>query len=88
MTAKVQLAIHLDYVGALALQLFQVGADLLAFEFAPRMHNTGHWAMEGAETSQFENHLLGILEFPLGRTDSVDLVVMVNFIGWQVDVSR
>jgi phosphoribosylaminoimidazole carboxylase (NCAIR synthetase) len=60
---KSPLAIHLDFVGVLALQLLQVDADLLAFEFAPRMHNTGHWTIDGAETSQFENHLLGILGF-------------------------
>ena len=60
---------ELGYVGVLALELFDVGGQLLANEIAPRVHNTGHWTIEGAETSQFENHLRAILGLPLGSTD-------------------
>src|SRR5262249_33457621 len=48
---------HLGYVGVLALELFEVDGELLANEMAPRVHNSGHWTIEGAETSQFENHV-------------------------------
>ena len=57
---------ELDYVGVLALELFEVDGRLLANEFAPRVHNTGHWTIDGAATSQFENHLRAILGLPLG----------------------
>jgi len=71
----------LDYVGVIALELFEVGGQLLANEFAPRVHNSGHWTIEGAETSQFENHLRAILDLPLGSTTAIGQVAMVNFIG-------
>ncbi|MDD5462837.1 MAG: 5-(carboxyamino)imidazole ribonucleotide synthase [Methylococcales bacterium] len=71
----------LDYVGVLALELFQVDGKLIANEFAPRVHNSGHWTIEGAETSQFENHLRAILDLPLGATAPVGKAAMVNFIG-------
>jgi len=61
---------ELDYVGVLALELFEVGGRLLANEFAPRVHNTGHWTIEGSATSQFENHLRAVLGLPLGSTES------------------
>ena len=76
----------LDYVGVLALELFQVGDELLANEFAPRVHNSGHWTIEGARTSQFENHLRAILGFPLGDTAPVGHSAMLNFIGEVPDV--
>jgi 5-(carboxyamino)imidazole ribonucleotide synthase len=60
----------LGYVGVLALELFEVDGSLLANEFAPRVHNTGHWTIEGSVTSQFENHLRAILGLPLGSTAS------------------
>jgi 5-(carboxyamino)imidazole ribonucleotide synthase len=72
---------HLDYVGVLALELFVVGDELLANEFAPRVHNSGHWSIEGAETSQFENHLRAITDQPLGSTASTGHSGMVNLIG-------
>jgi len=53
---------------------------LIANEFAPRVHNSGHWTIEGAETSQFENHLRAILDLPLGATTAVGKAAMVNFI--------
>lgn len=72
---------HLDYVGTLAIELFQVGNELLANEMAPRVHNSGHWTIEGAETSQFENHLRAILGLPLGSTAAVGHSAMTNLIG-------
>ena len=71
---------ELEYVGVLALELFDVGGGLLANEIAPRVHNTGHWTIEGSETSQFENHLRAILGLPLGSTES-RRALMVNLIG-------
>ncbi len=71
----------LEYVGVLAVELFEVGGRLLANEFAPRVHNTGHWTIDGAATSQFENHLRAILGLPLGATGARALCVMVNLIG-------
>ena len=72
---------RLDYVGVLALELFVVGERLLANEFAPRVHNSGHWTIEGAETSQFENHLRAILDMPLGSTAPRGHAGMINLIG-------
>ena len=72
---------HLDYVGVLALELFVTGDDLLANEFAPRVHNSGHWTIEGSETSQFENHLRAIMNLPLGSTASKGHAGMINLIG-------
>ncbi len=71
----------LDYVGVLALELFEIDGKLVANEFAPRVHNSGHWTIEGAETSQFENHLRAILDLPLGSTAPIGNAAMVNFIG-------
>jgi 5-(carboxyamino)imidazole ribonucleotide synthase len=72
---------HFEYVGVLALELFQVGDALLANELAPRVHNSGHWTIEGATTSQFENHLRAILGRPLGDTSAIGVNAMVNCIG-------
>jgi 5-(carboxyamino)imidazole ribonucleotide synthase len=72
---------HLDYVGVLALELFQVGERLLANEMAPRVHNTGHHTIEAAETSQFESHLRAITGLPLGSTALRSHAAMVNLIG-------
>ncbi len=76
----VELLDELGYVGVLALELFDVGGRLLANEFAPRVHNTGHWTIEGAATSQFENHLRAVLGLPLGSTESRPSF-LVNLIG-------
>ncbi|MCQ8180095.1 5-(carboxyamino)imidazole ribonucleotide synthase [Methylomonas sp. SURF-1] len=75
----------LDYVGVVALELFDTGGALLANEFAPRVHNSGHWTIEGSETSQFENHLRAILNLPLGSTAPRGYAAMVNFIGGLAD---
>jgi 5-(carboxyamino)imidazole ribonucleotide synthase len=71
----------LDYVGVLAIELFQAGAQLIANEMAPRVHNSGHWTIEGAPTSQFENHVRAILGYPLGDVTAVGYSAMVNIIG-------
>jgi len=76
-----RLMIHLDYVGVLALELFVHDGRLLANEFAPRVHNSGHWTIEGAATSQFENHLRAILDMPLGDTRPRGAAGMLNLIG-------
>lgn len=72
---------HLRYVGVLAIEFFVRGGRLIANEMAPRVHNSGHWTIEGAETSQFENHLRAILGLPLGSTRSRGHAGMVNLIG-------
>jgi 5-(carboxyamino)imidazole ribonucleotide synthase len=72
---------ELDYVGVLAVELFEVAGKLLANEFAPRVHNTAHWTIDGAETSQFENHLRAVTGLPLGPTAALGPSVMVNLIG-------
>lgn len=72
---------RLGYVGVLAIELFQRGDDLLANELAPRVHNSGHWTIEGAETSQFENHLRAICGLPLGKTTPRGHSAMLNIIG-------
>jgi 5-(carboxyamino)imidazole ribonucleotide synthase len=72
---------ELDYVGVLAIELFEHHGRLLANEIAPRVHNSGHWTIEGAETSQFENHLRAVLNLPLGSTQAVGWSAMVNLIG-------
>ena len=76
-----RLAESLDYVGVLALELFQVGDALLANEMAPRVHNTGHWTIEGAATSQFTQHLLAITGQPLGSCAVLAPATMTNLIG-------
>lgn len=71
----------LNYVGVLAIEFFQQGEQLIANEMAPRVHNSGHWTIEGAETSQFENHLRAILGLPLGETQTRQACAMLNLIG-------
>ena len=71
----------LDYVGILALELFVVGDNLIAKEFAPRVHNSGHWTIEGTTTSQFEKHLRAILDLDLGDTTFIKYTGMENLIG-------
>ena len=72
---------RLHYVGVLAVEFFVQGDRLLANEFAPRVHNSGHWTIEGAVTSQFENHLRAILNMPLGDTAAISHAGMINLIG-------
>lgn len=69
------------YVGVCTLEFFQVGDKLLANELAPRVHNSGHWTIEGAVTNQFENHLRAILALPLGEVKSYGAFFMANLLG-------
>jgi 5-(carboxyamino)imidazole ribonucleotide synthase len=69
------------YVGVLAIELFDTPNGLLANEMAPRVHNSGHWTIEGAETSQFENHMRAVCGFTLGDTSMVGYATMLNLIG-------
>jgi 5-(carboxyamino)imidazole ribonucleotide synthase len=81
------LAERMDYVGVFALELFCRDGRLLANELAPRVHNSGHWTIEGAETSQFGNHLRAVLGLPLGDTRALGLTCMLNWIGDMPDAS-
>ena len=71
----------LGYAGVLTIEFFEVDGRLLANEMAPRVHNSGHWTIEGAVTSQFENQLRAIAGLPLGSTDPDSAVAMVNLVG-------
>lgn len=71
----------LEYVGVMAIELFDVEGRLLINEMAPRVHNSGHWTIDGAETSQFENHLRAVLGLPLGSTRPLGYSMMLNLIG-------
>lgn len=76
-----KLAEKIDYVGVFALELFCKDGELLANEMAPRVHNSGHWTIEGSETSQFQNHLRAVLGLPLGDTRMLGHACMLNWIG-------
>jgi len=76
-----RVAEHLGYVGVMAFEFFVAAGQLIANEIAPRVHNSGHWTIEGAETSQFENHLRAIAGLPLGSTALRGACAMVNYIG-------
>ena len=78
----------LGYVGVLAIEMFETPDGLVANEMAPRVHNTGHWTIEGADTSQFENHLRAILGMRLGSTEMGGAAGMVNVIGREPDLTR
>jgi 5-(carboxyamino)imidazole ribonucleotide synthase len=71
----------LDYVGVLTVEFFEQNGRLIANEMAPRVHNSGHWTIEGAVTSQFENHLRALCGLPLGPTTVRGHVAMLNLIG-------
>lgn len=75
------LADELNYIGVLAVEMFQVGNQLLVNEIAPRVHNSGHWSIQGAKTSQFENHLRAVVDLPLGETEAIGVSAMINIIG-------
>jgi 5-(carboxyamino)imidazole ribonucleotide synthase len=72
---------HFRYTGIATIEFFVRGGKLIANEMAPRVHNSGHWTIEGAETSQFENHLRAILGLPLGSTRPRGYSAMINLIG-------
>lgn len=77
-----------DYRGALTIEFFETGGELVANEMAPRVHNSGHWTIEGAETSQFENHVRAILGWPLGVTEARGHAAMVNLLGSMPDTRQ
>jgi 5-(carboxyamino)imidazole ribonucleotide synthase len=72
---------ELDYVGVIAVEFFVAGGLLVANEIAPRVHNSGHWTIDGAETSQFENHLRAVTGLPLGSTTARGASIMFNLVG-------
>ena len=72
---------HFDYAGVLTIEFFLKKGKLIANETAPRVHNSGHWTIEGAVTGQFENHMRAILGLPLGDTWAMGYSAMINFIG-------
>ncbi len=72
---------QLNYVGVLAIEFFERDGELVANEMAPRVHNSGHWSIEGAATSQFENHLRAVMGLPLGSTATPGVSAMLNLIG-------
>ena len=76
----------LNYVGVLAIEFFEKDGRLLANEMAPRVHNSGHWTIEGAVTSQFENHIRAVIDAPLGTTSPLGVCAMVNLVGELPDV--
>lgn len=82
-----RLAESLGYVGVFALELFSKDGGLLANELAPRVHNSGHWTIEGSETSQFENHLRAVLGLPLGHTGMLGTACMLNWVGLMPDAA-
>jgi 5-(carboxyamino)imidazole ribonucleotide synthase len=71
----------IDYVGVLAIEFFEKGSELYFNEMAPRVHNSGHWTIEGAEASQFENHLRAVAGLPLAPCNARGFSAMVNLIG-------
>lgn len=74
---------HLHYVGVLAVEFFQVEDRLVINEIAPRVHNSGHWTIDAAVVSQFENHLRAILDWPLGATEARSEAMMLNWVGFR-----
>jgi 5-(carboxyamino)imidazole ribonucleotide synthase len=72
---------HFGYAGVLTIEFFVEHGRLIANEMAPRVHNSGHWTIEGAATSQFENHLRAILGWPLGDTRALGHAAMLNLVG-------
>ncbi|OOR92472.1 5-(carboxyamino)imidazole ribonucleotide synthase [Moraxella caviae] len=79
---------NLNYVGVLTLELFVTDNGLIANEIAPRVHNSGHWSIEGANCSQFENHIRAVAGLPLGDTSIVKPSVMLNIIGKYPDENQ
>ena len=78
----------LGYVGVLTIEFFIVKGRLIANEMAPRVHNSGHWTIDGCITSQFENHLRAICDLPLGSTRALGHTAMINFLGQMPQMAR
>ncbi len=79
---------ELDHVGVMTLEMFQTSRGLYANETAPRVHNSGHWSIEGAICSQFENHMRAIAGLPLGVTDAIRPSAMINIVGRHPDTAE
>ncbi|MDI9245036.1 5-(carboxyamino)imidazole ribonucleotide synthase [Marinobacter sp. CHS3-4] len=79
---------EMDYVGVLTLELFETADGLVANEMAPRVHNSGHWTIEGAMTSQFENHIRAVSGHPLGNVAARGVSCMINIIGEHGEIDR
>ena len=76
----------LDYVGVIGVELFELeGGALRVNEFAPRVHNSGHWTLDGCEVDQFEQHVRAVAGWPLGKTDALAQVEMTNLLGFEAD---
>jgi 5-(carboxyamino)imidazole ribonucleotide synthase len=83
------IAHHFDYIGVLAVEMFVLGdGTLLVNEIAPRVHNSGHWTIDGASVSQFEQHIRAVAGWPLGKPIRKSRVEMTNLIGHEVDDYR
>ncbi len=74
-------AAELNYVGVLAIEFFELDGNLLVNEIAPRVHNSGHWTQQGADTCQFENHLRAVCGLPVGSTALLRPTLMINILG-------
>lgn len=83
-----EIAEDLDHVGTLAVEMFVTGEQLAINEIAPRVHNSGHWTMNGAGSSQFENHVRAVMGLPLGAAAPITPTVMVNLVGGLPDRSE
>lgn len=83
--AAAQILQSLHYVGVLTIEFFVQNQTLIANEMAPRVHNSGHWTIEGAQTSQFENHVRAVCGLPLGSTQPIGQSLMLNMIGEKID---
>ena len=79
---------HFDYTGVLTMEFFLLEGELLVNEFAPRVHNSGHWTIDGARCSQFENHVRAVAGLPLGATDMTGCSIMFNWIGEMPDQEK
>ena len=78
----------LDHIGVLCVELFDTPDGIVANEIAPRVHNSGHWTIEGAVTSQFENHVRAVLGLPLGDASARGVAAMVNIVGSEPDLAE
>ncbi|HKX57710.1 MAG TPA: ATP-grasp domain-containing protein, partial [Xanthomonadales bacterium] len=79
---------HFDYVGVMTVEFFLANGQLLVNEIAPRVHNSGHWTINAASTSQFENHLRAICALPLGSTAQLRPCLMFNWLGQLPDPAQ
>lgn len=83
-----QIMDSLQYVGVLTIEFFYAKGKLIVNEIAPRIHNSGHWTIEGATTSQFENHLRALFDLPLGCTEARGHCFLLNCIGELIPIER